>query len=82
MTPLQRKILNQVRKIRPGTTLCAGQLSRKCDTTLANARRDLIQLALDKKITLRQRNLPIAHPCEIRGPFRVGPAETLDKPAG
>ena len=52
MTSLRRQMLARLSELKPGTTMCPGQLSRDCGTTLAKARADILALAEAGKIAL------------------------------
>ncbi len=65
-------MLTRLAELRPGTTMCPGQLSRDCGTPLAQARADILALAEAGKIQLSQRGKKVSGP-EIKGPFRVSP---------
>jgi hypothetical protein len=71
MNALQRRLLERLRKLRAGTTMCPGQLSRDCGTTLAEARGDILDLAEAGKLTLSQRGRDVASGKGLKGPFRV-----------
>jgi hypothetical protein len=70
MPDLRRQTLARLFELKPGTTICPGQLSRDCGTTLAQARADILALADAGKIQLSQRGKKVAGP-KIKGPFRV-----------
>ncbi len=70
MNALRRRLLDRLKKLPLESTICPGQLTRDCGTTLAQARPDLLALAREEKITLSQRGKTIAGD-EIKGPFRV-----------
>jgi hypothetical protein len=63
-------MLDRLSALKPGTTMCPGQLSRDCGTTLAEARADILALADEGKISLSQRGKKVAGE-KIKGPFRV-----------
>jgi hypothetical protein len=67
---LRRRILDHLAELRPGSTMCPGQLSRDCGTTLAKARADILALAEAGEIELSQRGKKVAG-SHIKGPFRV-----------
>ena len=73
VTSLQRKILERLAEVKEGATMCPGQLSRDCGTTLSSAREDILELAKAKKIKISQGGKP-ANLTAIKGPFRVRPA--------
>ena len=70
MNALRRRILDRLAELRPDATMCPGQLSRDCGTTLAKARADILALAETGKIQLSQRGKKVAG-AKIKGPFRV-----------
>ena len=63
-------MLARLAELKPGTTMCPGQLSRDCGTTLAQAREDILALAEAGKISLSQRGKKVAG-TTMKGPFRV-----------
>ncbi len=63
-------MLDRLSALKPGTTMCPGQLSRDCGTTLAQARADILALAEAGKIVLSQCGKKVAG-AKIKGPFRV-----------
>jgi hypothetical protein len=75
VNPTQRQILKQLEKLKPGATICPGQLARKCGSTLAKIRSDLLDLAQAKKIVLSQRGQTVSG-ANPKGPFRVRAAGT------
>jgi hypothetical protein len=70
VTTLQQRLLKRLAHVNPGATMCPGQLSRDCGTTLRAARADIMALARAKKIALSQGNKPVK-PDTLKGPFRV-----------
>ena len=70
MTALQRCLLLRLAGLKPGATMCPGQLSRHCGTTLAKARDDILSLARAGRIALSQRGRSV-RPDGLKGPFRV-----------
>ena len=70
MNALQHRILSRLADLKPGTTMCPGKLSRDCDTTLSEAREDMMILARANKIALSQGG-KMAKPELLKGPFRV-----------
>ena len=71
MPALRERLLDRLARLRPGTTMCPGKLSRDCGTTLRAARADILALAQDGKIMLSQRGKDVPAGAEIEGPFRV-----------
>jgi hypothetical protein len=70
VTALQRRLLERLEELKPGATMCPGQLSRACGTTLAQARGDILVLARAGRIALSQRGQAVT-PDRLKGPFRV-----------
>lgn len=75
-TALHRAILHELAQLRPGTTICPGQLARRLGLDQAALRPHLLRLAERGQLSLRQKNRPV-NPSTLRGPYRVGPAPTL-----
>jgi len=71
MSSLRERLLERLKALRPGTTMCPGRLSRDCGTTLKTARADILALAKAKRITLSQSGCDVAPGMDVRGPFRV-----------
>jgi hypothetical protein len=71
MPALRERLLERLKRLRPGTTMCPGQLARACGTTLRAARADIMELAREGKIAVSQRGKEVQDGKEIRGPFRV-----------
>ena len=74
---IEDRILERVRGLRAGTTMCPGRLSRDLGYPLADLRDTYVALALAGRLVIRQKGRP-ADPATLRGPFRVGPAAGLD----
>ncbi|WP_438480390.1 DUF3253 domain-containing protein [Oleiharenicola lentus] len=72
---MRTKILAELAKLRPGTTLCAGKLSRNVGSTLRELRPTLDTLARAGKITFTQKGHRVI-PGNFRGPFRVAGVST------
>ena len=70
MATLRERLLARLEKVRPGTTMCPGKLSRECGTTLRAARGEILALAKTGKIALSQQGKPVRGK-EPKGPFRV-----------
>ncbi len=70
MSDLRERLLERLRHLRPGTTMCPGQLARDCGSTLAAARSTMMALADSNQIIVSQRGKTVA-PNSIKGPFRV-----------
>jgi hypothetical protein len=68
---IRERLLARLKAVRPGTTMCPGQLSRDCGTTLREARADILALAEDGKIALSQRGRKVPRGTNVKGPFRV-----------
>ena len=71
---IEDRILERVRRLRAGTTMCPGRLSKDLGFRLADLRDTYLALAGAGRLGLRQKGQP-ADPKTLRGPFRVGPAE-------
>ena len=69
---IEDRILERVRGLRAGTTMCPGRLSRDLGYRLADLRATYVALADAGRLCLRQHGRP-ADPHTLRGPFRVGP---------
>jgi hypothetical protein len=63
-------MVERLARLRPGVTICPGQLARDCGSTLAALRGDLLALAREKRIVLSQGGKPV-QPEAFKGPFRV-----------
>jgi hypothetical protein len=70
MNALQKRMMQRLENLRPGTTMCPGQLARDCDSTLNAARADLLALTRSGAVALSQRGKS-ASPDDLKGPFRV-----------
>lgn len=70
---IEDRILERVRGLRAGTTMCPGRLSKDLGHKLADLRSTYIALANAGRLCIRQGGHP-ANPNTLRGPFRVGPA--------
>ena len=71
---IEDRILERVRRLRAGTTMCPGRLSKDLGFRLADLRDTYLALASVGRLGIRQKGRP-ADPKTLRGPFRVGPAE-------
>ena len=71
---IEDRILERVRRLRAGTTMCPGRLSKDLGFRLADLRDTYLALASVGRLGIRQKGQP-ADPKTLRGPFRVGPAE-------
>ncbi len=71
MTALRGKLLDRLKRLRAGTTMCPGRLARDCGTTLREARGEMMALAKAGEIAVSQRAKDIAPDREVKGPFRV-----------
>jgi hypothetical protein len=67
---MRRKILARLRRLRPGVTMCPGQLARDCGTVLKTIRTELQTLAGDGQIVMTQGGETVSADA-IKGPFRV-----------
>ncbi len=71
MSSLRERLLARLKSLRPGTTMCPGQLSRDCGTTLRAARADILALADAGKIMISQRGRKVPPGGDVKGPFRI-----------
>ncbi len=69
---IKDRILERVRGLRPGTTMCPGRLSKDLGFKLADLRATYLALAAEGRLSIRQHGQP-AHLRTLRGPFRIGP---------
>ncbi len=69
---IEDRILERVRGLRAGTTMCPGRLSRDLGFKLADLRSIYVALANAGRLCIRQHGHP-ANPETLRGPFRVAP---------
>ena len=69
---IEDRILERVRGLRAGTTMCPGRLSRDLGFKLADLRATYIALAHAGRLDIRQKGRR-ADLSTLRGPFRVGP---------
>ena len=69
---IEDRILERVRGLRAGTTMCPGRLSRDLGFKLAELRSTYVALANAGRLGIRQKGRA-ANPNTLRGPFRVGP---------
>lgn len=56
--------------LRPGATMCPGELARRLGATQADLRPVLAKLAAERRILVMQRGAP-ADLATLRGPYRV-----------
>ena len=70
---IEDRILDRVRGLRAGTTVCPGRLSKDLGFKLADLHATYIALANAGRLCIRQKGQH-ADPNKLRGPFRVGPA--------
>ncbi len=70
VSSLRERLLERLKTLRPGTTMCPGRLSRDCGTTLRSARGEILALAKQGVIVLSQRGKPVRSET-VKGPFRV-----------
>ena len=69
---LEDRILERVHRLRPGTTMCPGRLSKDLGFKLADVRATYLALAAAGRLSIRQHGRP-TDLRNLRGPFRVGP---------
>ena len=69
---IEDRILERIRGLRAGTTMCPGRLSRDLGGKLSDLRATYVSLANAGCLRISQRGRP-ANPNTLRGPFRVGP---------
>jgi DNA-binding FadR family transcriptional regulator len=74
---MEERILEELARLKPGSTLCPGELARRLGTTLAMLRPAYADLAARGKIRVTQRGRP-ADLRTLCGPFRVGPVRGED----
>ena len=65
------RILECVGRLRPGTTMCPGRLSKDLGFKLAALRATYLALAADGGLSIRQHGRR-ADLRNLRGPFRIG----------
>ncbi len=70
--PLETRILDQLRTLRTGTTMCPGRLSVNLGSRLAQVRPTLEAMARAGRIVILQKGR-VADPDRLKGPFRVAP---------
>ena len=68
---IEDRILERVRGLRAGTTMCPGRLSKDLGFKLADLRATYVALANAGRLCVRQKGR-LADPNTLRGPFRVG----------
>lgn len=71
-------ILAALLELRPGATICPGELARRLGSTQAELRPVLSRLASDRRIRITQRGVP-ADLVRLRGPYRVAPSGPSDR---
>ena len=69
---LEARILDQLRTLRPGTTMCPGRLSVNLGSRLALLRSTFLDMARAGRLVIRQQGR-VADPDRLKGPFRVAP---------
>lgn len=69
---LETRILDQLRTLRAGTTMCPGKLSVNLGFRLPQLRATLQTMAREGRIAILQRGRVVA-PDGFKGPFRVAP---------
>lgn len=67
---LRQRLMEHLKKLPAGTTMCPGQLARDCGTVLKAVRRDLLDLASAGQVRLSQHGKTV-NPQKLKGPFRV-----------
>ena len=67
---MRTRLLAELAKLKPRTTLCPGKLSRMVGSTLREMRPTLEDMARAGEIQFYQRGVRVA-PAGLRGPFRV-----------
>ena len=70
---LETRILEQLRTLRAGTTMCPGRLSVNLGSRLALLRPTFQAMARQGRLRLLQKGKVVADPDRIKGPFRVAP---------
>ena len=70
---IEDRILERMRGLRTGTTMCPGRLSRDLGGKLSDLRAIYVALAKSGRLRILQKGQR-ANPDTLRGPFRVGPA--------
>ena len=68
---LEDRILERVHRLRPGTTMCPGRLSKDLGFKLADLRATYLALAEAGRLSIRQHGCP-TNLRDLRGPFRIG----------
>ena len=69
---IEDRILERVRRLRAGTTMCPGRLSKDLGYKLADLRATYLALAAAGRLSIRQGGQP-SNLHTLRGPFRIGP---------
>ena len=72
MDVLEARILEQLRNLRAGTTMCPGRLAVNLGLRLAQLRPTFLTMARDGRICILQKGRA-ADPDGLKGPFRVAP---------
>ena len=67
---LENRILEELRKLRAGTTMCPGKLSVNLGARLAQLRSTFETMARAGQVVLSQKGRAV-DPAEIKGPFRI-----------
>ncbi len=70
MASLEDRILERLRGLRAGTTMCPGRLSVDLGSRLAQLRPTFMKMARAGRIAILQRG-HVADPDRLKGPFRV-----------
>lgn len=71
--PLETRILDQLRTLRAGTTMCPGRLSVNLGSRLAQVRPTIEAMARAGRLVVLQKGR-VVDPDGLKGPFRVAPA--------
>jgi Protein of unknown function (DUF3253) len=67
---LRQRLMERLKKLPAGTTMCPGKLAKDCGTVLDAARGDLLHLASAGEVRLSQHGKTV-NAQELKGPFRV-----------
>ena len=70
---LETRILDQLRTLRAGTTMCPGRLSVNLGSRLAQLRPTFQAMARQGRLRLLQKGKVVDDPDHIKGTFRVAP---------
>lgn len=67
---LRKRLMERLKKLPAGTTMCPGKLAQDCGTVLEAVRSDLLDLASAGEVRLSQHGKTV-NAQELKGPFRV-----------